>query len=78
MDCLTKEVVGISVALRHDASLVLETLFSAIHHRPRPKIFHSDNGREYGSKAFTGALRDLGIQILKCRPFYFQIVTKNS
>jgi putative transposase len=67
MDCLTKEVVGISVSLRHDTPLVLEALFSAIHHRPRPKIFHSDNGREYGSEAFTGAPRDLGIQISRSK-----------
>lgn len=63
MDALTKEVVGISVSLRHDTTLVLEALFSAVHHRPRPKIFHSDNGREYGSRAFINALEDLGIQI---------------
>ncbi len=67
MDCLTKEVAGISISLRHDTPLVLEALFSAVHHRPRPKIFHSDNGREYGSKTFTGALSELGIQISRSK-----------
>jgi len=67
MDYLTREVVGVSVALRHDASLVLGALFAAVHHRPRPKVFHSDNGREYGSKAFTGALAELGTAISRSK-----------
>ncbi len=67
MDCLTKEVAGISISLRHDTSLVLEALFSAVHHRPRPKLFHSDNGREYGSRTFTGALTELGIRISRSK-----------
>lgn len=67
MDALTKEVVGVSVSLRHDTTLVLDALFSAVHHRPRPKIFHSDNGREYGSRVFTGALEDLGISISRSK-----------
>ncbi len=67
MDYLTREVVGVSVALRHDASLVLGALFAAIHHRSRPKVFHSDNGREYGSKAFTGALAELGTAISRSK-----------
>jgi transposase InsO family protein len=67
MDYITKEVVGVSVALRHDASLVLQALFAAVHHHPRPKLFHSDNGREYGSKVFTGALSELGVQISRSK-----------
>lgn len=67
MDCLTKEVVGVSISLRHDTSLVLEALFSAVHYRPHPKLFHSDNGREYGSRVFTGALTELGIQISRSK-----------
>jgi transposase InsO family protein len=49
--------------MRHDASLVLQALFSSITNHPRPAIFHSDNGREYGSRVFTRALDDLGIRI---------------
>lgn len=67
MDYVTREVIGIAVALRHDTSLVLSALFSAIHHRPRSRIFHSDNGREYGSNAFTGALEELGIAISRSK-----------
>lgn len=67
MDVLTKEVVALSISVHHDALLVLDALFAAVHHRPRPKIFHSDNGREYGSKAFIGALEWLGIAISRSK-----------
>jgi len=67
MDYFTREVGGVSVALRHDASFVLGALFAAVHHHPRPILFHSDNGREYGSKVFTGALAELGVQISRSR-----------
>jgi putative transposase len=67
MDALTKEIIGVSVSLRHDTSLVLDALFSAVHHRSRPKIFHSDNGREYGSRVFITALNDLGIGISRSK-----------
>jgi hypothetical protein len=36
---------------------------AAVEHHARPTIFHSDNGREYGSKIFTRALADPGIFI---------------
>lgn len=67
MDCLTKEVIGISISLRHDALLVIDAFFNAIHHRSRPKIFHSDDGREYGSRTFTGTLDDLGVAISRSK-----------
>ena len=63
IDLFSREVVGVSVMLNHSVSLVLETLFMAVTHHPRPTIFHSDNGREYGSRVFIQALRDLDIQI---------------
>ncbi len=66
-DYLTKEVVGAAVSLRHDTMLVMDALFAAIHHRPHPRLFHSDNGREYGSKAFTGALDEIGIAISRSK-----------
>ncbi len=63
MDVATREVVGMAVQTRHGAMLVVQALFSALAQHPRPVIFHSDNGREYGSKVFTRALRRLGIMI---------------
>lgn len=63
MDLFTREIVGMAVQSNHAVSLVLQALFSAVEHHARPVIFHSDNGREYGSKVFTRALRELGIFI---------------
>lgn len=63
MDIFTRKIVGIGVMMNHSVSLVLQALFSALSYHQRPTIFHSDNGREYGSRVFTGALNELGIQI---------------
>lgn len=63
MDLFTREIVGMAVQTNHAVSLVLQSLFSAVEHHARPVIFHSDNGREYGSKVFTRALSELGIFI---------------
>ncbi len=63
MDLFTRQIVGWSVMMNHSVSLVLQSLFGALSRHERPAIFHSDNGREYGSKIFTGALGELGIQI---------------
>lgn len=63
MDIVTREIVGAAVMGNHVVSLVLQTLFAAIANRARPTIFHSDNGREYGSHVFTRALTELGIFI---------------
>ncbi len=52
-----------AVQTNHSVSLVLQALFAAIERHPRPMIFHSDNGREYGSRVFTRALHELGIAI---------------
>lgn len=63
MDLFTREIVGMAVQSNHAVSLVLQALFSAVEHHARPAIFHSDNGREYGSRIFTRALTELGIFI---------------
>lgn len=63
MDVFTREIVGYAVMTHHTVMLVLEALFSALQHHPRPLIFHSDNGREYGSRVFIRALNELGIHI---------------
>jgi putative transposase len=61
MDIVTREIVGAAVMSNHSVSLVLQALFAALAHHARPTIFHSDNGREYGSNIFTRALVELGI-----------------
>ena len=61
MDVVTREIVGAAVMANHSVSLVFQALFTAIANRARPSIFHSDNGREYGSRVFSRALAELGI-----------------
>lgn len=68
MDLFSREVVGASVMMNHSVMLVLEALFMGVEHHSRPNIFHSDNGREYGSKIFVRALSELGIQISRSAP----------
>lgn len=63
MDIVTREMVGYAVMKNHTVSLVLQAFFSAILHHPRPQVYHSDNGREYGSRVFVGALTEVGIRI---------------
>ncbi len=67
MDLFAREIVGWAVMNTHSVPLVLQALFSAAEHHPRPNIFHSDNGREYGSRIFTGALLNLGVRISRSR-----------
>lgn len=68
MDLYTREIVGWSVMTTHTVPLIIQALFVALHGHARPAIFHSDNGREYISRAFTGVLDDLGIAISRSRP----------
>jgi transposase InsO family protein len=63
MDLFTREIVGVSVMTNHSVALVLQALYMALLHHPRPNVFHSDNGREYGSRVFVRALMELGIAI---------------
>ncbi len=60
MDLFSREMLGWSVMANHSVMLVMESLFAALAHHERPTIFHSDNGREYGSKVFVDTLLRLG------------------
>lgn len=68
MDLFTRNIVGFSVLLNHSQALVIGALLSAVHHAPRPVIFHSDNGSEYDAKDFTIILHSLGTQISRSAP----------
>lgn len=67
MDVYTREIVGWSALTTHTAQLVLAALFSALQHHPRPNVFHSDNGREYASKAFIEALTLIGTSVSRSK-----------
>ena len=41
---------------------------NALHNNPRPTVFHSDNGSEYNSEVFIGALETLGVLISRSAP----------
>lgn len=60
MDLFSREVIGWSLMANHTVMLVMEALFAALANHERPTLFHSDNGREYGSKAFVAALQRIG------------------
>lgn len=68
IDVFTREIIGWTIMTTHTAALVLQAFFAALEHRGRPDIFHSDNGREYGSKIFTHALLGAGVSISRTAP----------
>lgn len=61
LDLFNREIVGFSVMTGHGVSLVINALLSAINFRSPPQILHSDQGREYTAKAYTGLVGTLGI-----------------
>jgi transposase InsO family protein len=68
IDLFTRKVVGLAVYTTHATQLVVSALMSALHNNPRPKIFHSDNGSEYNSEIFIGALNTVGSMISRSAP----------
>lgn len=68
MDLWSREVVGWSLLTTHSTVLVLQALCGALLHRPRPGIFHSDNGREYDARAVTRLLEEAGTAISRIHP----------
>lgn len=68
MDVFTRRIVGLSVYTTHAVQLVLSALMNALSNNPRPVIFHSDNGSEYGSEIFISALETVGALISRSAP----------
>lgn len=68
IDLFTRKIVGWSAMRNHGTPLVLQALFMALSANARPESFHSDNGREYGSKIFTRVLTETGIRISRTAP----------
>jgi putative transposase len=68
MDLYTRKIVGIAIYTNHAVQLVLSAFMGAIYAHPRPEIFHSDNGSEYNSDLFIGALQKLGVMISRSKP----------
>ena len=57
-----------AVSLRKGAPLTIRALWAALFHYPRPEIFHSDNGKEYETKAFIAVLEEGGSRISRSHP----------
>ncbi len=68
MDLFTRRIVGVAVYTTHAVQLVLSALLNALHTRPRPLIFHSDNGSEYNADVFIEALTTIGTLISRSAP----------
>lgn len=68
MDLFTRKIVGLSVYTTHATQLVLSAFLNAIQSNPRPMIFHGDNGSEYNSEIFIGALQNVGVLISRSAP----------
>lgn len=68
LDLFTRQLMGVHAAVRKGSALTIQTLANALFRHPRPVIFHSDNGSEYGAKAFIEILEDCGVTISRSRP----------
>jgi transposase InsO family protein len=67
-DLFTRKIIGLSVSTNHATQLVLSAFLNSIHANPRAEIFHSDNGSEYNSEIFIGALQNVGTLISRSAP----------
>lgn len=68
MDVYPREIVGWSLQTKHSLPLVQQALFSALLHRSRPEIFHSDNGSEYDAAVFKDTLTAVKTRISRSTP----------
>ncbi len=62
MDLFNREIVGFSVMTGHGVALVINALLSALNSKVPPSILHSDQGREYTSKTYSGLVLALGVR----------------
>lgn len=68
IDLYTREIVGLHASLRKGAPLTIAALGNALLYHGRPKIFHSDNGKEYEAKSFICFLTEFGVTISRSHP----------
>ena len=63
MDWLTRQVLAWRLSNTMDADFCVAALDEAMAGFGRPEIFNTDQGSQFTSLAFTGALKDAGIRI---------------
>jgi putative transposase len=68
LDLYTRKVVGLSIYTSKGVQLTLSALLNGLHYSPRPKIFHSDNGKQYEAEVFINTLETVGTQISRSAP----------
>ena len=63
LDCYSRKALSFRVSNTMDNSFCLETLEEAIARYGTPEIFNTDQGSQFTSDAFTGALKEHNIRI---------------
>lgn len=63
MDWATRHVLSWRLSNTLEASFCVEALQEALQRYDAPKIFNTDQGAQFTSLAFTGVLREVGVQI---------------
>ena len=63
LDWYTRRVLSWKVSITMDVHFCIEAVEEAIEHYGTPEIMNTDQGSQFTSQAFTGLLKDHGIQI---------------
>jgi len=63
IDWFSRRVLAWRVSITMDTSFCIEALEQALHQHGKPEIFNTDQGSQFSSEAFTGRLKQEGIQI---------------
>ena len=63
VDWFSRRVLAWRVSITMDTSFCIEALDEALSRYGRPEIFNTDQGSQFTSEAFTGRLKEEGIQI---------------
>lgn len=63
MDWYSRKILSYRLCNTMDVSFCLEALEEALQRHGRPEIFNTDQGAQFTSEAFTGLLKEHGIQI---------------
>ena len=63
IDWYSRRVLGWRISNSMEAAFCVDCLEEALRHHGKPEIFNSDQGSQFTSDAFTGALKREGIQI---------------
>jgi putative transposase len=63
IDWFSRRVLSWRVSITMDTWFCVEALEEALSQHGKPEIFNTDQGSQFSSEAFTGRLKEEGIQI---------------